>query len=80
MSASKQTLFWIGAMAALLLFVVLLHDILLPFVVGAAFAYFLDPLADPLESLGFSRLWSTNWGLWRLLCRVLALPMPPRRF
>jgi predicted PurR-regulated permease PerM len=80
MSASKQTLFWIGAMAALLLFVVLLHDILLPFVVGAAIAYLLDPLADRLEALGFSRLWSTIvivlvFGLLVILSLVFLLPL-----
>lgn len=59
MSASKQTVFWIAAAAILIIFIALLRDILLPFVVGAAIAYFLDPLADKLERLGFRRLWAT---------------------
>ena len=30
---------------------------LLPFLLGAAIAYFLDPIADRLERLGLSRVW-----------------------
>jgi predicted PurR-regulated permease PerM len=33
-----------------------LGDVLLPFVLGAAIAYFLDPVADKLERLGLSRV------------------------
>lgn len=36
-----------------------LGDILLPFVLGAAVAYFLDPVADRLERLGLSRVAAT---------------------
>ena len=35
--------FWVGAAAVFLLFLWLLNDILLPFVVGIVVAYFLDP-------------------------------------
>ncbi|MGB1463579.1 MAG: AI-2E family transporter, partial [Parvibaculales bacterium] len=46
------------------LFVVLylltaLSDIMLPFVLGFALAYFLDPLADRLEALGMRRSLAT---------------------
>lgn len=80
MNANKQTLFWVGATVALLLFVALLREILLPFVVGAAIAYFLDPLADRLERAGFSRLWATIlivlvFGLLFILGVVFVLPM-----
>ncbi len=80
MSVNKQTLFWIGAMAVLLLFVFVLHEILLPFVVGAAIAYFLDPLADRLEDLGFSRLWATivivlAFGFLVTLSLIFVLPL-----
>ena len=37
----------------------LLSSILFPFVIAAIIAYFLDPLADRLESVGFSRVIST---------------------
>lgn len=36
----------------------LLGDVLLPFVLGGALAYLLDPLADRLERLGFRRVWA----------------------
>lgn len=80
MSASKQTLFWLGAMVALLFLFALLRDILLPFVVGAAIAYFLDPLADRLEALGLTRLWATIvivlvFSLFAILCLVFILPL-----
>jgi predicted PurR-regulated permease PerM len=59
MNAKQQALFWLVAAALLVLFLTLLGDILLPFVLGAAIAYFLDPLADRLERLGMSRFWAT---------------------
>jgi predicted PurR-regulated permease PerM len=55
-----QLKYW--GVAAALLFVLLwfLGDVLLPFVVGGAIAYFLDPLADRLERLGASRVLATG--------------------
>ncbi len=51
----RQLRFWLVTffLAAALLW--LLHDILLPFVAGAALAYVLAPLADRLERLGLNR-------------------------
>ncbi len=37
-----------------------LGDVILPFVLGGAIAYFLDPVADRLEAMGFSRAISTT--------------------
>ena len=37
-----------------------LGDVMLPFLVGGAVAYFLDPVADRLERLGFSRVAATT--------------------
>lgn len=50
-----QIKYW--GIAAIAVFVVLwfLGDVMLPFVLGAAVAYFLDPVADRLERLGLSR-------------------------
>lgn len=59
MTIQRQTIFWIGTATVFLLLLALLRDILLPFVLGAAVAYFLDPLADRLERAGLSRLWAT---------------------
>jgi predicted PurR-regulated permease PerM len=54
MTAARPNVFWIGALAAIALMVVLLHDILLPFVAGIALAYLLDPLVERIERLGVS--------------------------
>jgi predicted PurR-regulated permease PerM len=47
--------FWIGLLLMAILSLYLLHDILMPFVIGFALAYFLDPAADRLEGLGLPR-------------------------
>jgi predicted PurR-regulated permease PerM len=52
--------FWAGATVGLLLLLWLLNDILLPFVVGAAVAYFFDPLVMRLQRAGLSRTWATT--------------------
>jgi predicted PurR-regulated permease PerM len=52
----KLAIFWLLAMAALILFLVVFSSILLPFLAGMVLAYFLDPVADRLEKAGFSRL------------------------
>jgi len=56
---SKQLQYW--GIAAAVFFVVLwaLGNVLLPFVLGGAIAYFLDPVADRLEKLGASRAAAT---------------------
>ena len=55
LSQRNQTIFW--SITALVFFLVLwgLGQVLLPFVLGIAIAYLLDPLADRLEALGLSR-------------------------
>jgi predicted PurR-regulated permease PerM len=52
--------FWVGVAAGFLLLLWLLNDILLPFVVGAAVAYFFDPLVMRLQRAGMSRTWATT--------------------
>jgi predicted PurR-regulated permease PerM len=47
------------ALSVFILFLVVFSSVLLPFIVGMALAYFLDPVADKLETWGFSRLWAT---------------------
>lgn len=59
MTIQRQAVFWIVSLASLLLFLWLFRSILLPFVMGMALAYVLDPVADRLERLGLSRLWAT---------------------
>ena len=55
----KSLVFWTLFIVLSLLGMIWLREILLPFVAGAAVAYFLDPVADRLERIGFSRLWAT---------------------
>jgi predicted PurR-regulated permease PerM len=55
----RQAAFWGGVLLAFLFFVWLLSGILLPFIMGMALAYLLDPIADRLEMVGFSRFWAT---------------------
>jgi predicted PurR-regulated permease PerM len=54
-----QALFWLGALLFLLLFLWIFSGILLPFIMGMALAYLLDPIADRLERLGMNRFWAT---------------------
>jgi predicted PurR-regulated permease PerM len=54
----RQLRFWLLSLALFLILLYVLRGILLPFVAGMAIAYFLDPLCDRLEALGFSRSWA----------------------
>ena len=51
-----QLRYWGIASAITVLVLWFLGDVILPFVLGAALAYFLDPVADKLETWGFGRL------------------------
>ena len=55
-----QIKYWTVAAALLLIFLWLLGDILLPFVLGAALAYLLDPIVDRLERIGTGRIIGTT--------------------
>lgn len=59
MSMRQQLLAWIGIFAAIITLLILLSNVLLPFVAGMGVAYFLDPVADRLERRGMSRTWAT---------------------
>ncbi len=51
----QQVRYWGIASVVFLAALWLLGDVILPFVLGAAIAYFLDPVADRLERMGASR-------------------------
>ncbi len=59
MNLRMQAAFWLGALAFLLVFLWVFSGILLPFIMGMALAYLLDPIADRLERAGMSRFWAT---------------------
>jgi predicted PurR-regulated permease PerM len=54
-----QLKYWGIAGAVFLVILWFTGDILLPFLIGAAIAYFLDPVADRLEAMGLSRAMAT---------------------
>ncbi len=69
---SHQLRYWGIAAVVFFLLIWALGDVLLPFIVGGAIAYFLDPVADRLERAGLSASpprRSSRW--WRFCCVVL---------
>lgn len=57
---SAQVKYWCIALAVLFVLLMLLGSVMLPFLVGGAMAYFLDPVADRLQRLGLSRVAATT--------------------
>ena len=55
----QQAKYWGIATAAFLVILWYLGDVILPFVLGGAVAYCLDPIADRLEKWGMSRIMAT---------------------
>jgi predicted PurR-regulated permease PerM len=55
----QQMTYWTVSAAVLIFVLWWMGDVILPFIMGGAIAYFLDPLADRLEKLGLSRAMST---------------------
>lgn len=55
-----QLRYWGTAAAVFFLVLWLLGDVIMPFILGAALAYFLDPVADRLQRLGLSRAAATT--------------------
>lgn len=55
MNYSRTSIIWIAAGVMLLATAVLLHEVLLPFLVGATVAYLLNPVASRLERAGIGR-------------------------
>ena len=60
MAQANRWRFWVAAAIVFVVILWLLNDILLPFVVGMAVAYFLDPIVARLQRLGLSRTWATT--------------------
>jgi predicted PurR-regulated permease PerM len=55
----RQATYWGIAAAVFFLVLWALGQVMLPFVLGGAIAYCLDPIADRLQRVGFSRIWAT---------------------
>jgi predicted PurR-regulated permease PerM len=60
LSRERQFAYWMVGLALFLAALFVLRGILLPFVLGMAVAYFLDPVADLLERAGLSRALSAT--------------------
>jgi predicted PurR-regulated permease PerM len=76
----RQWRFWLVAGVAAIVLLWLLRGMLLPFVMGAAIAFFLDPAADWLEQRKVSRAWATTiiTATFFLIVGLLTLLIVPR--
>ncbi len=68
-----QLKYWGIATGIFFVLLWLMGNVLLPFIVAAAIAYLLDPIADRLERLGLSRMWSVI--LITLLAAILFIAL-----
>jgi len=59
-TAREHVRYWLIGVVVAGLLIYLLRDVLLPFVIGAAVAYLLDPVVDRLERRGLSRNLATS--------------------
>jgi predicted PurR-regulated permease PerM len=60
MNLARPFVFWISVVAAVTAMIVVLHEVLLPFVAGMVLAYLLNPLVLRIERLGINRQLSTG--------------------
>ena len=60
LTVRDQLRYWGVALAIFFVLLWFLGGVMLPFLVGGALAYFLDPIADRLERLGLSRVTATS--------------------
>jgi predicted PurR-regulated permease PerM len=73
MTLRNQVAIWIGLLVALIVILWVFRGVLLPFVVGAALAYLLNPLVNQLQKWRFSRVWATVVVLLCMLMIVVGL-------
>lgn len=80
MTIQRQALFWAVFLVALVLFLYVLRDVLLPFAAGMILAYLLDPVVDRFEKWRIGRLFGTIFVLGIaiiafIVALVLAFPL-----
>ncbi|MCW5722156.1 MAG: AI-2E family transporter [Devosia sp.] len=73
MNLRNQVLIWIGFFAALILALWIFRGILLPFVVGAALAYLLNPLVSQLQKWRINRAWATGIVLLSVVTIIISI-------
>jgi len=73
MNRWQRTVAWTAGFVVFVILLVIFRGVLLPFVLGMAIAYFLDPVADRLQARGFSRTLAASFILFMFfLATVLA--------
>lgn len=73
MSLRNQVFVWVAIFVAAVLLLWVFRSILLPFVVGAALAYLLNPLVNWLQNLGIGRSWGSMLSLAAVLVLLVGL-------
>ncbi len=73
MTLRYQVLIWIALLVALVLVLWLFRSIMLPFVVGAALAYLLNPLVNQLQRWRFNRAWATTVVLLSVIAIIVSI-------
>lgn len=73
MTLRTQVLVWIGIFIAAILLLWLFRSILLPFVIGLALAYLLNPLVSMLQRFHINRAWGSMLALLFAISVVLGL-------
>jgi predicted PurR-regulated permease PerM len=73
MTRRERRIFWLALSAVGLAALYVLSEVLLPFVAGMAIAYFLDPLVDRFEKLGWPRTAGTTFVLVGFLVVAVGL-------
>ncbi len=85
MTSGRIVTFWLVGIAIFIAVLILLRGMLMPFVVGMAIAYFLDPVADKLEEKGLSRTLATTvltvgFFTFAIILLLLLLPVLQSQF
>ena len=73
MTLRNQVLVWIGFTVVVILLIWLFRPILLPFVIGIALAYILNPAVVLVERTGISRAWSAAIVLLAVLGAIVGV-------
>lgn len=73
MTLRIQVLVWVGFFLATILVLWVFRSILLPFVVGLALAYLLNPMVNLLQKIGLSRAWASAIVLLFVIAIIFSL-------
>jgi len=73
MTLRTQLLIWGGLFLLTIAFIYIFRSILLPFVIGIAIAYLLNPVVTWLTKVGFGRAWATAIMLFLVIALIVGL-------